>query len=892
VNDDLRTGSTSDKSLASDQADGRRSSGVGKNLSSVGEHRKLINVSLSKELITLLSEQLYRSPIKAIEELVVNSFDADAPECHVMIPIVGAGTAVGELPIIAVYDNGVGMDIVGLTDLWRVGASTKRGDVIIALRKRTQIGKFGIGKLATYALANRITYITCAGHSEILAVSLSYDEFKSDPTGPERPVQLEVRSISREQALGIPLVVKALEACGLNVENSLNSGKSWTLVLLEELKEAAATELKPGRLRWVLRTAMPLAADFKLFLNAQRIISSKEAYETVADFTVADLPESRIQAISRKTKLDWRVETRPIPSHRRNDSEEGEGDSGGEVREQRALVCDLFEEGISGRVIVTRKTLYGGKSEDLTRSHGFFVRVRGRLVLEDDPLFGLYPQTYQVFNRFRADIDADDLDGDLTAPRESVGLSNRKAVIDDVLLELFYEARVRWNKWNEDQAKPEENKREEDRNYVDPRNVERPVADALQLEDEIDPGTGDDADEEWFYLEVPNLDEIDEVVSRLYDSQVRQPYEYVLEGLGKTGRMVKYVPAEQKFILNEDHELVVAFQDDPRAMDLLYDLVTAEALLEVYLRESGLPPHLVGEILERRDTLLRSLARDQVNSVKAIAGALRNAVASERDLEVALVIAARALGFVAKHMSGAKNPDGLARLRDYPQGERKITLEAKSSAKVPSLGAIDFAGLAEHVQAQGAQGCLLVAPNYPGETRGTSSAASTRARELKISCWTVEQLAQVVESMESHYITARQVLEIVLSAFTPQEVTERLEMLLESPEHAPRDLLRGIVAALRQLETYGPPDMVRSVDMLMPELKRAGITVAAAEVRAALPALAAASRGAMTMTAANRFNLNTSVEELERRVSSLTGGVASSRRGSTFRAEPMRPDSS
>ena len=35
-------------------------------------------VTLSPELIGLLSEQLYRSPSKAIEELVVNAFDAEA----------------------------------------------------------------------------------------------------------------------------------------------------------------------------------------------------------------------------------------------------------------------------------------------------------------------------------------------------------------------------------------------------------------------------------------------------------------------------------------------------------------------------------------------------------------------------------------------------------------------------------------------------------------------------------------------------------------------------------------------------------------------------------------------------------------------------------------------
>ena len=41
-----------------------------------------ITVRLSNEIVTLLSSQLYQSPLKAIEELVVNSYDADAKECR------------------------------------------------------------------------------------------------------------------------------------------------------------------------------------------------------------------------------------------------------------------------------------------------------------------------------------------------------------------------------------------------------------------------------------------------------------------------------------------------------------------------------------------------------------------------------------------------------------------------------------------------------------------------------------------------------------------------------------------------------------------------------------------------------------------------------------------
>ena len=42
--------------------------------------------------------------------------------------------------------------------------------------------------------------------------------------------------------------------------------KSWTVAIMYDLK-TMATEIQSGRLSWVLRTAMPLRDDFKLFLN-------------------------------------------------------------------------------------------------------------------------------------------------------------------------------------------------------------------------------------------------------------------------------------------------------------------------------------------------------------------------------------------------------------------------------------------------------------------------------------------------------------------------------------------------------------------------------------------------------------------------------------------------
>ena len=124
----------------------------------LGSDTGSIPVEISMQIIGLFSEGLYSSPNKAIEELVSNSFDADATLVHVALDAdLGNPDAT-----IAVIDNGVGMDGDGLRTHWIVGDSIKALSRTTPMGRRT-IGKFGIGKLAAYVLGNRLTHISRVG---------------------------------------------------------------------------------------------------------------------------------------------------------------------------------------------------------------------------------------------------------------------------------------------------------------------------------------------------------------------------------------------------------------------------------------------------------------------------------------------------------------------------------------------------------------------------------------------------------------------------------------------------------------------------------------------------------------------------------------------------------
>jgi hypothetical protein len=711
---------------------------IAKSLSTTSqEDGRIVSVELSNTLIHLLSEQLYQSPLKAIEELVVNAYDADADICRVFVPL----SSDRKRDFIAVYDDGRGMDYAGLTDLWQVGRSKKRTEEVQRRSKRKQIGKFGIGKLATSTVAEQLTYIS-KSHEGILAVTINFGLFKSSAEdgkvsveaiqtdlshteqpehvqpGQTRPLHLPVYAIENwEESIENAGLEPVIEALGL--ESIDPDAESWTLAILEDMKPKAQ-DIRSASLHWVLSTAMPLSVGFELLLNGERVTSSKEDYEKIVEFDVTDLPKKRLEGLSKETGEDWHVV----------------GD---------CIKSKSFPDGIRGQVFVTHRSLYGQKSDDIQRSHGFFVRVLERVVDLVDPLFGMEPIRYGILNRFHADIKADDLDKYLTASRDTIEESPIKFKFRKLLREIINEADRRYEKKKREED-DEKGKKEGEKELIAPKLVEEPVADAL-LTRRYDL-KGAEATDEWFYLSIPEGKDTNQLIEQLY-MHPRSKYQYHYTTQGRTERLVKFDPIDSTFWINTEHELVAEYVSDNSSRRLLEDFVTSEMLLEVYLRENHVAPELIGEILQRRDDLFRSLAQDRSYSFSMIARQLREATSDEHELEINFVVAARALGYNANQISGPDKPDGIARYIGYPGGVSKVVLEAKSSKYDQRRpGPMDFATLRDHTDRYGAVGCWLIAPGYVGQDDDDSK-VSNLARRQRISCWTVEQLAEVVEVAES-----------------------------------------------------------------------------------------------------------------------------------------------
>lgn len=117
------------------------------------------------QILTLLGEELIKSPVMAIYELIKNAYDADAKK--VEVHFFNADDK--DFSKITIQDDGYGIDEETLENVWlepgsdhRKPFNKERNRVIIKtpFRQRIPMGEKGIGRFAVHRLANEIKLIT------------------------------------------------------------------------------------------------------------------------------------------------------------------------------------------------------------------------------------------------------------------------------------------------------------------------------------------------------------------------------------------------------------------------------------------------------------------------------------------------------------------------------------------------------------------------------------------------------------------------------------------------------------------------------------------------------------------------------------------------------------
>ncbi len=706
-------------------------------------------VEIDYAILQHFSKHLYASPSKAIEELVTNGYDALAQRVDVFLPGVWADDC------LLTWDDGTSMDVSGLRHLWWIARSPKAdvSDDRIAVSvdgktRRRMVGKFGIGKLASYAIGDRLAHL-CRRGDDYLLVSVDYQQAPplSDEPGRQRGFSTPVRRLDADTAGSY---VRSLFNRPPDDLDALLARPHWTLAIVDGLKPDIA--LPEGRLRWVLGNGMPLRPDFQVRVNTTAVTPT-------ATKTALDDWHLGTTQVQRGLTAAW--EDASARSEVTGTTTYGTGldagetvDGGGDRSTDAALraATEAWAElpglgRVRARLRLFDSSLREGRAADHGRSEGFFVYVKGRLLNPDDPKLLLPDPSFGSFNRMQATIWADGLDAELLADRERLQRQSPTAIALAVLQQALYltgRARLEAHDDEEDErSSPITTLPAESREFF------RQPLTALALRRHAD---GD---------------------AKLDPTKVRMDS----ESGSQTNPLIRVEAASNRLVLNTGHPLYNAVRNrvgDTRkgreALRLVELLALSDLLLEGHLLDVGVAEDTVDAVMDWRAGQLRSIAVRYENSPdQVITEAYDASYPGAKRFERARDALVRLMGFTTDH-------DGVSGKKDVlvvaPLGEDqlKFTVEAKGSKNQDSKGPIpndkaEISGASAHAKAAGASFALVVAREFAGFGRNGGQEPAVlqecRTQDPPVAIVTVGALATLYKALQANHYPLTSLVEVL-----------------------------------------------------------------------------------------------------------------------------------
>jgi hypothetical protein len=699
-----------------------------------------IPVDISYDIIRHVSAQLYTNPRKAIEELVCNGYDAGATECHVTLPS-------DERAALLVLDNGKSMSFAGLRDLWRVADSPKKpnskGSRIA--NNRLQIGKFGVGKLAAYALGKRLTHVATTG-GVTRVISVGEDEIRTRSRG--GAPKFKVYKVTAAKAR--PLLQKFFEGLPSPWERGWDS---WTLAVVENIEEDQFNRaLKIGILRRMITTALPLSAEFTAFLDGDQV-PTREIPEEEIELTVDILDP----AFRKKLELDLQAFWKSQLNLEQADQVEkrlykiklGRMPRPQEVTQQIPAIVVPELGLVAGNAVVTRQTLTTEKlGERGYVNHGFAVYAYGKLVNPEDELFGVSPRTHSVWRRFLARVEIPGLDDVLLVQRNAVSENSPKAqVAREVMRVLFEFARSLAEKHEEgDDFKPQA--------FGSKMQRSSPLLAPLAIG-----GLGGGA------LPGGGVSEVD----------------IGFVALTENGPASRYDVEDHDIQINEDHPIIDALQElgAPRQKQwrrVMGEVIAGSKLTQGLLIARGVEPENVRDAEELMDSALRSAAsfiRDPVEEhIREIEEA--SYVGGTR-FENAVVNAFKSLRLVSNQMGGPDNPDGVVEVPMTGSENLRVSIEAKGTNGIITHAELSEATVTRHQKESGCTSSVAIAREFQNEGRSGRESGLMRETKGKLPLLTVSAIARMLRLHRRRPFTYDKVAKILTTWTRPDELEEFIE---------------------------------------------------------------------------------------------------------------------
>lgn len=767
---------------------------IGEAGDNVGE----ITVQIGPQFLELFSEHLYTSPNKAFEELVSNSWDAGATSIYIgMSPDLSAPAAA-----VWVLDDGVSMDMGGLEALWAVATSTKR---TAAQSNRPQIGKFGIGKLATYVLADCLTYVCKAKDGVVRAVTMDYrriDEQEGARLHIE-PLPLAVRQIDGDQLAALlatfPEGARIKTLLDANIppapadpqyENEFRAQEpsvetqegTWTLAVLTSLKEAGKA-MQAGHIKRMLRYALPLGASLRMDFNGTVLESTKVDAEVETEWVLG-----RNLGITEIT-LDEEAGDEDEPTAL-SINEVDDGDAG------EYVTIDGVPGRIRGTVRLYEDRISGGKSEAIGSSNGFILNVLGRVINENDPYFGLENLNHSVWARFRATIRADGLDEHLAVNREGLLESTALAAFRKFLFAIFNKARAAHDARNRANWPNVGQVLTETWGTVPLRALRNVITESLAAG--VDLPMFVDSSKVDHEAALAEFEEADPENVAEFISDV------VLEDLPTSEPLVKYDLATHRVVVNRQHPFAQEHGETHEQQLLLRDSALVDLLTQAYMADLGVDPEVLDQVGEYRDQSLRLVAQRRRRTGVQLGQMLVDATRFPTGLERVVGDALEYLGFEVRRLGAPGQPEGVATAPAEPTdsdiaASYSFTYDAKSSSsgKVKT-GNVGVAGLVRHRADENADFTLVVAPDYE------VGALEQECQTHRVTPMRAMDLARLLLVVATHGIVNLSRYQSLFELWSPGDVKDWVDTFVE--EATARRMLSYdvLLAAIERVGLSGP----------------------------------------------------------------------------------------
>lgn len=692
------------------------------------------------------------------------------------------------------------MDVEGFKRLWSVATSEKSAR---AGAPRPQIGKFGIGKLATYLLAHQLTYVCRASDGVIRVVSMDYRWIgNGEPNALHiDPVPLPVREVSEQdlrdviakihsgsdiwseiQALGSPPNWRSSDEYGGQEISPPAPQGTWTLAIMTSLKEEGR-RIKSGILKRMLRTSLPLGSTFSIHFNGTQLESSKIEIEKMDSWTLGpDFPIKRI-------------------SPDRRNEEKG--------KDLELMLSDdgyphlvIPELGVAtGSFTLYKDPISQGKSNILESSNGFFVNILGRVINPDDPYFGLSNLNHAAWARFRAAVRIDGLNDSVSINREGLLEGRSLDIVRGLLKAMFNHARSTYDAASK-------------ANWPDAGDILTEAWGTVPFEplkSAIEKGISSGELPSF----VTKLDDEPTKAQRVSWDEVASHSDIVRDvkfmPRGADGPVVEYDLESREVIVNESHPFVREYGDSHELKLLLRDQAMADLLTSAHMTQLGVDQGTTQQVELYRDQLLRLLARLRRRTGFQIAELLDQAASHKNDkaLEVILGDALEALGFIVERLGGSGNPEGVAVAplsprRTSQKASYSFTYDAKSSSKKKvKTGNVSTDGLVRHREDHKADHTLVVGPGFE------DGALQKECKTQSITPMTAADLGRLVIATTQRGQLDLEKLRGVFKLYDPDKVAEFINHFLADSATAPSLSYAEIFDALEEIG-FDSPDMLTS----------------------------------------------------------------------------------